>query len=221
MSSPLPFPSVDHDELDRFLKSGAMPEGGLSPAGLDGLLAALVLSPDALPIEHWLPWAWDSKDGSARPAFADETQERRLVDLILGHHARIRDRIEAGEFMPRLTVPESGDGHDVQAAQRWCEGFVLGMTLVPERWDKLLDRHSELVSPMLLLGTPRGRQTLAENDSFAAVIEGIPGAVAALHTYLRTQAGVPFRRTEAKVGRNDPCPCGSGKKVKKCCGVGD
>lgn len=26
-------------------------------------------------------------------------------------------------------------------------------------------------------------------------------------------------RTEAKVGRNDPCPCGSGKKYKKCCGA--
>lgn len=28
------------------------------------------------------------------------------------------------------------------------------------------------------------------------------------------------RRTQPKVGRNDPCPCGSGKKYKKCCGVG-
>ena len=27
----------------------------------------------------------------------------------------------------------------------------------------------------------------------------------------------PMRRTEAKVGRNDPCPCGSGKKYKQCC----
>ncbi len=27
-----------------------------------------------------------------------------------------------------------------------------------------------------------------------------------------------FRRTEPKVGRNDPCSCGSGKKFKKCCG---
>ncbi|MEW8225794.1 MAG: SEC-C metal-binding domain-containing protein, partial [Candidatus Thiodiazotropha endolucinida] len=24
---------------------------------------------------------------------------------------------------------------------------------------------------------------------------------------------------QPKVGRNDPCPCGSGKKYKKCCGV--
>jgi Predicted metal-binding protein related to the C-terminal domain of SecA len=28
----------------------------------------------------------------------------------------------------------------------------------------------------------------------------------------------PYRRDENKVGRNDPCPCGSGKKYKKCCG---
>ena len=28
---------------------------------------------------------------------------------------------------------------------------------------------------------------------------------------------VPLQRTEKKVGRNDPCPCGSGKKFKKCC----
>ena len=31
-------------------------------------------------------------------------------------------------------------------------------------------------------------------------------------------AAVPFRRASAKVGRNDPCTCGSGKKFKKCCG---
>ena len=30
----------------------------------------------------------------------------------------------------------------------------------------------------------------------------------------------PIRREEPKIGRNDPCPCGSGKKYKKCCGAG-
>jgi len=30
--------------------------------------------------------------------------------------------------------------------------------------------------------------------------------------------GAPYRREEPKIGRNDPCPCGSGKKYKKCCG---
>jgi uncharacterized protein YecA (UPF0149 family) len=33
------------------------------------------------------------------------------------------------------------------------------------------------------------------------------------------EAGVTLRRDVPKVGRNDPCPCGSGKKFKKCCGA--
>jgi preprotein translocase subunit SecA len=32
-------------------------------------------------------------------------------------------------------------------------------------------------------------------------------------------ASVQIRRKSPKVGRNDPCPCGSGKKYKKCCGA--
>lgn len=35
-------------------------------------------------------------------------------------------------------------------------------------------------------------------------------------TYEQVQQ--PYVRTSAKIGRNDPCPCGSGKKYKKCCG---
>jgi uncharacterized protein len=220
MSANLSFSPTAPDELDRFLQSEAVPDAGLSPAGLDGLLTALVLCPDTVEPELWLPWVWDGDEGTARPAFADEAQEKRLVGLILGHQARIRDLIEAGEFLPRLAVSDSDDGDDTEAAHHWGEGFVLGMTLSPERWDRLLNRHSELVSPMLLLGTPRGRETLAENDSTAAVIDGIPGAVAALHTHFQTHTGVPLRRAEVKVGRNEPCPCGSGKKFKKCCGAG-
>jgi uncharacterized protein len=30
-------------------------------------------------------------------------------------------------------------------------------------------------------------------------------------------SAAPFQRAEPRVGRNDPCPCGSGKKYKKCC----
>jgi preprotein translocase subunit SecA len=34
-----------------------------------------------------------------------------------------------------------------------------------------------------------------------------------------TAATTTIKREAAKVGRNDPCPCGSGKKYKKCCGA--
>jgi hypothetical protein len=34
------------------------------------------------------------------------------------------------------------------------------------------------------------------------------------------EPGIPYEREVPKIGRNDPCPCGSGKKFKKCCGGG-
>ncbi|MBA2482805.1 MAG: SEC-C domain-containing protein [Planctomycetes bacterium] len=41
--------------------------------------------------------------------------------------------------------------------------------------------------------------------------------------YLEASAATPapFQRPGAKIGRNDPCPCGSGKKYKKCCWKSD
>ena len=45
------------------------------------------------------------------------------------------------------------------------------------------------------------------------------GATSATSAALRQKASTaPVVRTDDKVGRNDPCPCGSGKKYKKCCG---
>jgi uncharacterized protein YecA (UPF0149 family) len=34
------------------------------------------------------------------------------------------------------------------------------------------------------------------------------------------EASQPVKREEPKTSRNAPCPCGSGKKYKKCCGAG-
>ena len=47
---------------------------------------------------------------------------------------------------------------------------------------------------------------------------GDPGAEAAMNAALSAAHAAPVKRDAPKVGRNDPCPCGSGKKYKKCCG---
>ena len=41
----------------------------------------------------------------------------------------------------------------------------------------------------------------------------------AVPTGFSSYLDVPITRSAIKVGRNDPCPCGSGKKFKKCCMV--
>ena len=38
------------------------------------------------------------------------------------------------------------------------------------------------------------------------------------HDHAHTHVPQPYVRDQPKVGRNEPCVCGSGKKFKKCCG---
>ncbi|ACB77489.1 YchJ family protein [Opitutus terrae] len=40
-----------------------------------------------------------------------------------------------------------------------------------------------------------------------------------VYTGQQPEVGHTVRRETPKIGRNDPCPCGSGKKYKKCCGA--
>ncbi len=54
------------------------------------------------------------------------------------------------------------------------------------------------------------------------VITGMASGLLMAYRYFRGQRGTAFRRepkrSASKIGRNDFCPCGSGKKYKKCCG---
>jgi preprotein translocase subunit SecA len=62
-------------------------------------------------------------------------------------------------------------------------------------------------------------QSLGAPGSASAAAPGDAGNEAAMQAALK-EKGTPIVREGPKVGRNDPCPCGSGKKYKKCHGVG-
>ncbi len=59
------------------------------------------------------------------------------------------------------------------------------------------------------------------------LINGAAAGVMQIYRYFKARITAPelsifdsqtYRRSEPKVGRNEPCPCGSGKKYKLCCG---
>ena len=85
-------------------------------------------------------------------------------------------------------------------------------------WPILAFCDDETGKPMLDL-TARDRATLradASGQIAQAVID------IADHWQMKNRpppAGAIPVRTTPKIGRNDPCPCGSGKKHKKCCGA--
>jgi uncharacterized protein len=103
---------------------------------------------------------------------------------------------------------------------------VQGMTLDEDTWQPLLDSEEgeEWLYPILLYGTEAGWDELEKNPEVAArhaeFAAAIGESVLAIsdHWLPQRKAGSTFRRDESKVGRNDLCLCGSGKKYKKCCG---
>ena len=75
------------------------------------------------------------------------------------------------------------------------------------------------------------KEPLTEEQSNAMWTDMLAGAARAYRyfkedraTYahqaaVRRSQREPYERADPKVGRNDPCPCGSGKKYKRCCGT--
>jgi preprotein translocase subunit SecA len=65
-------------------------------------------------------------------------------------------------------------------------------------------------------------QAAYTHSEFPAALDADPESVALAVQQAPVSADddkeAPFRRFGAKVGRNDPCPCGSGKKYKQCHG---
>ena len=124
----------------------------------------------------------------------------------------------------------------VSPAPTTAHGFVKGMDLRRADWGDLLDdeEHGGLLVPILALAhehhsdpqmRPYKEPMSAERRE--QLVVGVAASVPAIYHYFaarrrlsaRAEKDVDRYRAGSKVGRNDPCPCGSGKKFKKCCGA--
>ena len=72
----------------------------------------------------------------------------------------------------------------------------------------------------ILMNARKREGTPIRQESVKITGEGFEGENVSLkgNTPNQEKNHTPIVNTEPKVGRNDPCPCGSGKKYKNCCG---
>ena len=88
-----------------------------------------------------------------------------------------------------------------------------------EMFERMLDAiRSELVRILMRVRID-GDNSSARADKARVKAERVKAAHGAMVQPKRTNAQVEQVTAAPKVGRNDPCPCGSGKKYKKCCGL--
>ncbi|MEE1356634.1 MAG: preprotein translocase subunit SecA, partial [Clostridia bacterium] len=82
-----------------------------------------------------------------------------------------------------------------------------------DMFDEMIVDIRESTVRMILSVMPKPKEEIKRVQVANPLIEGFAGGKAPARK-------APVKKTE-KVGRNDPCPCGSGKKYKKCCGLNE
>jgi uncharacterized protein len=224
----------EFDELDDFLASEAAGDECMDVSTLHGFLTAVAIGPGLVLPSEWLPAVWGDDEG---PEFASERQAQRIVGLIMrmyGSILRILNETPQ-KFLPVIVEDETDEGKLQLLPEPWCEGFFEGMYLRKKDWEPFLSDEEccMVLSPILAFLDPQAMkdfQTSAPEPkpTRETIMAMIPIAVAAIYSYW-LEHRQPLRRDLArdatppaprpKVGRNDPCPCGSGKKYKKCCAL--
>lgn len=222
-----PLSDKEFDELDQFLLSDRSPEDAMTMDTLHGYLTAIAIGPETIMPAEWLPRVW-GQDGKQAPAWKNPKEEQRILNLIMRFMNEVLITFEAApkEFEP-LFCEHEVDGEALIDAEAWCWGFWEGMELRPGSWEPVWDSEvAELMRPIYLLGADEiDESELQEVEDprkahgLALQIEANIPAIYRFWLPRRKGAVETLVREEPKVGRNDDCPCGSGKKYKKCCGT--
>jgi uncharacterized protein len=198
-------------------------EGIIDVTELDGLLTAVVSSPVMILPSQWYPAVW----GDYPPEIETEAEMARVFTLMIRHMNGIAGTLmhAPDEFEPMFSY-RVVDNQEYAIVDEWCEGYMRGLA-VALRMGVSLDATVEQLLLPIRAFTEEGNWSghdLPDDAETAKLQQSIAPNVRALHAYWLERRVIPgpknaepFRRDIPRVGRNDPCPCGSGKKFKKCC----
>lgn len=215
-----------------FASSPAAPKHAMSALELDGYLTGVLVTPSLIPPSQWMAGLW----GEEEPVFDDAAQIQSVLGAVGGLYNALSTRIEQSlrrleaetvcdyrpAFQPETGKPSRDD------ITTWVRAFWKAMSLAPADWAALIEDHRTQVIVMPFVGfMDRIKDNTFEpapdiDERLDEAAAEIPRAILLLRKIAelrasRTSRPTPLRST--KVGRNDPCPCGSGKKFKRCCGM--
>lgn len=215
---------VDLEALDAFLMSDRAPENAMGLSDLDGFLTAIAIGPEMIMPSEWLPVIW----GGEEPAFEDLGEAQRILSLIMARYNEIISTLDADAEDWEPVFWEGPEGEVI--VTDWAAGFMDAVRLRAHAWQPLIeDREAgSLMMPIVFAGS---EQDLADEmgldpdqaeELLKSAAEDIPICVIGIDLFWKERRHLgPHAASarSAKTGRNEPCPCGSGKKYKRCCGL--
>ncbi|WP_374593572.1 UPF0149 family protein [Aquabacterium sp.] len=226
-------------ELDDLLAAVPAPFEAMDAVMLDGYLCGILVQPVHIESAQW----WGPIFGESGETLGADTPDwhpakhERLVSLVTRRKEALhRAIVEDGWFDPIVPVIEDDDGNPVTGKEAfeglgyWVAGFEwalanftaleeMGREGVPDLLDSLwrhLPAQDETQQAMTKALDDEHPLRNMDEAIEALVFDVIDLAHIGITERHRV---VPVVRDQPKVGRNDPCPCGSGKKFKQCHGA--
>ena len=217
--APAPEPAMSFEGISHFLDRYGHDDAVLDVSELDGFFAALACAPDTIMPSRWMPALWGGEQGM--PAWDDLDEARQFTELVMMHYNEVMQAFLEDLYEP-VFLERSAEGKTHTIVDEWCEGFLRGLKLWGHMTTEDMQVLESCLPPVRLFATEEGFEALkhmAENDILTEQAR-IEPLIRRLYRHFFEQRGQgvqTFIREVPKVGRNDPCPCGSGKKYKRCC----
>jgi len=210
-----------------------------------GFFYGVAITPEVIVPSEWLTAIF----GEEMPEFASEKQAKSSLDTMFRVYNKFSNAFHNGTlaFPYNLADP---DGYELEEAEEWTYGFHKALMLRPECWlqdeipllaDENGEKNMACLAFITAIAEPESAGELFETAPedgeddihfWASLFALLPAAVQSLQDHAvklekERQArleeiqhpGRPVQSTQ--ISRNDPCPCGSGKKYKKCCLKGE
>lgn len=229
--------------LSEFLDAPSRPADTMTLHELRGFLWGLASAPADVDEDEWLPFVFEGDD----PNFSDSDEEEKITTLMLGLWDEQFTRIEDEDSELTSTDYRWHDAADQRwPLTAWCTGLLKAHYWQEESWNTLLAETEPVETEDGIFDIAEEVETtldvaalFADTDGAIQETEDSPTDLLAslpemaeqlpwimmnyaecgclLGDVLEAKNHEPYRREQAKIGRNDACFCGSGKKYKNCC----
>ena len=217
------------DHLNVLLQALPVENMPMSLSELDGYVTGILACSDIIAPSEWLPHIWGV---TGEPDFPDQKAADETINAVMAHYNSVAEAMTRSLWIE--PIYEVDPNSDETLWEPWVDGFARAMGLRPEAWERLLDHADEetrttMIFLIALHDIYTGQSKFTDEEIDQLDLEApdlIPNCVATILHQSRPELsqpeaadlpGMPFK-AGSRLGRNDPCSCGSNRKHKQCCG---
>src|SRR3954453_2941748 len=88
-----PLTDAEIEQLDEFLVSESTPKGAMDISMMAGFITALASGPNMMLPSSMLRWIWDADRGEQSPTFANATESKHIVELIIRYWKKTKNNL--------------------------------------------------------------------------------------------------------------------------------